>query len=445
MSRGWLTAWGLGAVAFGGASLIVPLYVVELGGEAFTLGVLAAAAAFVGVPGALAFGRIADRTGKRRVLVLVALAVVATTLALVPLTGSVTVVILANAAVWFAFAAAMPVLTLLAVADASTDAWSERIAQLNLYQGVGWAIGLALGAVWTGVGVRFATPIAIQRSFLWLVAACAGAALLLGARTFPPDPEDEAATIDRRRLQRALRRADRFSVRTVTFPFTPGRAQFSGLDPRTFVRRFTPTLALYFGAVVCFFTGFAAFFAPLPAYLIDTGFESGDVFVLYFVSSVGAAVAFRGAGRLASRWNVPVLQSAGLCLRGGLLPVVALVGGAFGATALGLGLAAVVFAGIGVAWAVIAVTAGTLVSTLAPAAIRGEALGVYAALTALAGGLGSLLGGWLAADSYGLAFGVAGGLVVVGALVVFGLRRRVTGANGTDVDAADTELGDSSR
>lgn len=56
MSERWLPAWGLAALAFGGASLIVPLYVVELGGDAFALGVLFASASFVGVPGALGGG-----------------------------------------------------------------------------------------------------------------------------------------------------------------------------------------------------------------------------------------------------------------------------------------------------------------------------------------------------------------------------------------------------
>ncbi|MFC6727512.1 MFS transporter, partial [Natronoarchaeum mannanilyticum] len=48
MSRRWLYAWGLGSAAFGAASLLVPLYVVTLGGGPADLGYLAAAAAFLG-------------------------------------------------------------------------------------------------------------------------------------------------------------------------------------------------------------------------------------------------------------------------------------------------------------------------------------------------------------------------------------------------------------
>lgn len=465
MVRGWLYAWGLGSVALGGASLVVPLYVVALGGTPFTLGVLAAVAAFVGVPGALIFGRFADRTGKRRGIVLGALALVVAMLIAIPAVGSIPVVVAANGIVWFAFAAATPVLTLLAVTGAPEERWSERIAELNKFQGTGWAVGLLLGAVWTaGAGTLIGEGAAL-RGFFLLAAGCAAASLLGGIRYFPADTgpvvADETAVevatgattasaqaaaagnvLSAYRVRRALRQADRFSVRTVTFPLTVGRADFRGLHPARFVERFTPALAAYFGAVFLFFAGFAAFFAPLPAFLTDAGYGSDEIFVLYLVSSLGAAACFGLAGKLAARRDVSLLQAGGLAIRGAALPAVAVVGMTFGAAAVGFAATAVAFVVIGVTWAVIAVTAGTLVTRLAPPTIRGEALGVYAALGSFAGGVGSVLGGWLAAGSYPLAFGTAGGLVVVGAGFVLVLRRRAATRERTPDPAAVVTEGD---
>ncbi|EMA69825.1 major facilitator superfamily protein [Halorubrum aidingense JCM 13560] len=433
MAERWLYGWGLGSVALGGASLVVPLYVVELGGGPFVLGVLAAVAAVVGLPAALGAGRIADRTGNRRGIVLAMLALIAVSVGVLPLFDGVAPVIVANGAIWFAFAAATPVLTLLAVADVPERAWSERIALLNQYQGVGWALGLLLGAVWTALGARFLPADAVIRWLFVPLTACAVLGLGLGIRTLPADPSPGA---DRRasgtRVRRAIRAADRFSVRSATFPFTPGRTDFRGLHPRRFVERFTPVLAAYFAAVFCFFAGFSAFFAPLPAFLTEVGFGSDGVFALYLVNSLGAAVFFGAAGRLSADRDVALLQVASLSTRAIALPAVALVGTAWGAAALGFGVAAAVFTLIGVTWAVIAVTAGTLVTRLAPAAIRGEALGMYAALGALAGGVGSVFGGWLAVVSYAVAFGAAGGLVLVGAAVVFLLRRHAGDPGPTD-------------
>jgi MFS family permease len=57
----WLAAWGLGYVAVGAASLLIPLYAISLGAGPFLVGVLAATAAFAAVPGALLWGYLADR------------------------------------------------------------------------------------------------------------------------------------------------------------------------------------------------------------------------------------------------------------------------------------------------------------------------------------------------------------------------------------------------
>lgn len=419
MVRDWLLPWSLGAVAYGGASLLVPLYVVELGGDAFDLGVLAAVAAAVGVPSAVVVGRRIDRSRRFRPYVLAILAVTVAMLATIPLLESIPLVIAANAVIWLTFAAATPVLTLLVVADAPAHAWSEHIARLNEYQGIGWALGLALGTAWTlGGGLVVGDRLALQTCF-GVLAAVGLVGTVSGARWFPRGETVEAGV----RLRTALRLADGFDVRSVTFPFTVARVDLGGLSPRRLARRFSADLVVYFVAIVAMFTGFAAFFAPLPAFLAEVGLSAGAIFALYLVTSATAAVCFASVGRLAARYDVTLLQAAGLILRGVAIPMVALAALALGADAVGLGTLVALFAAIGVSWAVIIVTAGTLVASIAPIAVRGEALGVYAALTALAGGIGALAGGALGSRNFLLAFSVAGGLILVAAALVFGLRR----------------------
>lgn len=439
----WLVAWGFGSVALGGASLLVPLYIVELGADPFALGILAATAAFAGVPGALLVGRVADRTGRRRGFVLGGLALVAAVLALVPLTDSVPLIIAANAVLWFASAAVAPVLSLLIVANVPEHEWGARYARLNQYQGYGWAGGLVLGAVWVAVATSRVGAVAAQRTFFGACAVAAAGGLVLAARWLPPDGAGVVPGVEsrkRERFARALGRARRLNVRGATFPFAPGRLYWTtrSFDPRTLAERFTTALAIYYGAVVLFFTGFAAFFAPLPLYLVGQGFGSGTVFALYLVSSLGAAAFYGRSGVLAERHDLPLLQAAGLVARGVSLPLVALVGATLAASLTGLVAMGVVFVAIGVAWAVIAVTAATLVTRLAPAALRGEAMGLYVALSAVAGGVGSVLGGTLAGGAgYGPAFAVAGGLVLAGAGIVALLRRRPTPEGATERATAE--------
>ncbi|MDX1747510.1 MAG: MFS transporter, partial [Halobacteriales archaeon] len=104
-----------------------------------------------------------------------------------------------------------------------------------------------------------------------------------------------------------------------------------------------------------------------------------------------------------------------------LFPGLVLVAGV-GAVTLEFGVAGVGLVLIGLTWAIIAVVGTSIVTRLAPANVRGEVLGVHTALAALAGGLGGILGGWAATFGFGVAFALAGGLVMVGGLLVLSLR-----------------------
>ncbi|MFB6109422.1 MAG: MFS transporter [Halodesulfurarchaeum sp.] len=418
----WILSWALGSVAFGGASLLVPLYIVQLGASPPQLGVLAATAALVGAPGAMLFGRLATRLEHRRPLVLLTLGTVSAVLAAFPFLRTVLAVIVANSVLWFVVASIAPVVTMLVVADRPESRWSREIGVLNTYQGYGWAGGLVLGTVWPAVGSRFLDAVTVSRWLFWILAAAAGLSALGAARTLPRPGSDGALTNRRRirRVARLLARSHR-GVREATFAFSPNRIYWStrAVDPRRLVGRVGPVFGTYLLASGLFFAGFATFWAPLPLMLTDAGMGSGTIFGLYLVSSLGSAVLYAGAGRLAETYDPWSLLSGALGVRGLLFPLVALLTVAVpGPDPI---LLALVLIGIGLTWAVILVVGTTIVSRLSAPSVRAEALGSYTALGALAGGVGSVLGGWIAAFGYGLACAVAGGLVLAGALLVASL------------------------
>lgn len=424
MAERWLAAWGVGSVALGGASLLVPLYIVELGASPFMLGILAASAAFIGAPGALVLGKLADRTGRRRVFVLGSLTTVTATLAVIPFVSSIPLIVGLNALVWFAAAAAAPILNLLVTIDAPETEWQSRFALLNKYQGWGWAGGLVLGVTWTTGLARVVSPLLAQRTLFGVCAAGGGIATIASARSLPSESEIRSNRPNTRRLTRHLTNARQMAIRGATFPFLRSRLYWTTrpFHPGQLLDRLTQRLSLYFIAVVLFFTGFSAFFAPLPIYLRGVGYGSGEIFALYLMSSLGSAAFYVTAGELVSKYDINLLQTAGLLLRAIALPAVAFVGTALAASLVGLVATAIVFVLIGLSWAIIAVTTATIVTRLAPAANRGQVLGIYTALSALAGGIGSILGGWLASEGYVIAFGVAGGLVFAGAVLVIAIR-----------------------
>ncbi|MFB6142233.1 MAG: MFS transporter [Halorientalis sp.] len=422
MTDRWLFAWGLASVAAGAASLLVPLYVVALGGGPVALGVLAATAALAGAPGAIAVGRVADRAENRRSILLAALAGLVATLLALPLLGSVPAVVLANAALWFVVAAVAPVLTMLVVGDAPESAWNRRIGRLNAVQGYGWAGGLVLGMGWTVAGARVVSPLVAQRSLFVVLAACAGGALVGVARTLPRSTARPVRP-QSRRVARFLVESRR-AVWSATWLFAPNRLYWTTRDLRLsrLLAGVGRPLATYYAAAVLFFAGSTAFWAPLPALLTGASFDSGTVFALYLAASLASAVLYAWAGRLGDRFELRALQAGALGARGLLFPSVALLAAAPFLTASGLlSTTALALALVGATWAVIAVVGTAIVTRLAPVALRAEAIGVYTALSAVAGGAGGFLGGALAGVSYTLAFGVAGALVLAGgAIVLFG-------------------------
>ncbi|MFC7165838.1 MFS transporter [Halospeciosus flavus] len=436
----WLYAWSAGYAAVGAASILVPLYAISLGAGPFVVGLIAATGAFAGVPSALLWGRLATKTGRYRPFVLLSLGASALAFGVLPLVENVWYVVLANALLIFASAAAAPVLTLLVVSGVPEAGWDGRIGFLNQQQGYGWLIGLLAGAGWSAlVGGRLVDAQTAQQWFFFLSAGTTGVATVLAWRWLPGRPDVTMARFGRstetvERLIRGSGRAFRIT------PFAGLRSFWAirRLDPRAFAKRLSPELAAYLAAVFFAFTGFAVFFGPITVFLTGPlSIGSDGVFVLFLVSSALSAVGYGWAGRLSATRGPHRVQLGALGVRVVLFPAVGFV------TLLALDPFAVllpVFALVGLTWAFVAVTATTIVTRLAPPAIRGDALGAYSALGGVATGVGSLLGGWLAGSvSYRAAFGVAGGLVLVGGALALA-EYRESGGHATDAEMGENSV-----
>lgn len=432
----WLAAWSLGYAAVGASSVLVPLYAIELGAGAFVVSVVAATAAFAGIPGALIWGRLASTTGRYRPFLVGSLALSAAAFVALPLAGSLPAVVAANAALVFAVSAAAPVLALLVVSGHPDSDWDRRIGVLNAWQGYGWLGGLLAGAAWTALSGRYVAAVTAQRWFFYASAATCALATLLAWYWLPGRPEVSLARFGRATtaiegIQRGAGRGLRLS------PFSGLRSFWAlrRLHPRALAARLTPQLSAYLAAAALFFTGFAVFFAPLPAYLAaDLGMSTDRVFALFVVSSAASAATYGRAGELAAARTPQAVQSAALAVRVVLFPALAFVAllGAFAFSGF-----VAVFVLLGVTWAAVAVTGTGIVARLAPAAVRGDALGAFTALGGLGTAIGSVLGGVLAAQtSYLVAFGIAGAFVFAGGALALGVRpqKRPAGRAADDLE-----------
>ncbi|MFB6118532.1 MFS transporter [Halosegnis sp.] len=412
---GWLYGWAVGYAAVGSASLLVPLYALALGGGPPLVGLLAAAAAFAGVPGALLWGWLAGRTGRRRPFLLVALAATAAVLASAPLVRAPWHLLIINAAMWFVVAAAAPVLNLLVVDGVPESQWSGRIARLNTYQETGWLAGIALGAVWTAGATAVVGPERALRLLFLVLAGLAALGCLTVARLYPdpvrlPEPYF-------RRAYRRLSREEWGAGRVLrTIPYAPSRLYWGlvTLRPER-LRQFGAPLVRYLVAVTLFSVGFAVFWGPMPAYLIGIGNADGTVFLLFLAANLGSVLAYSRVAKVIDRVGAGAAQTAALAARVVLFPAVGVIGG----LAIGAYAVAALFFLVGATWAVIAVTTTTLVVRLTPRTGRGEGLGVVTALVGAGTGTGSIGGGLVAGVfGYPASFTLAAGTVLLGGILV---------------------------
>lgn len=419
----WLIAWAIGYAAIGAASLLVPLYALSRGGDAFVVGAIEATAGLAGVPGALVWGRLADRSGRRRAFVIASLVGTGCSLLAFPFVESILVIILLNTVLWFMVAAASPVVTLFIIERASERDWETRIGVLNAYQRYGWVGGLVVGTGWIGTVSLQYSPIAAQRSFFLVCAAGALAATPLSFYWLPP----EASTSGRRlaRSSQAVYRLVAGSGRYVkAIPFVPTRAVFAlQRVGRTGVfERFSPTLRRYMLVAFFFSCASAIFFGPVPAFLVSLNYSSAAVFGFFILASLASAVVFVPVGKRAGRVHAKRLQLQALGVRVLLFPAIGMVVLLpwFDLQSASI---AVAFLLLGFTWAAIAVTGAGLVSRSAPARLRGEALGIYTAVSGFGGGVGGLLGGYVAARlGYQVAFVLAGILVLVSIALLVSIR-----------------------
>lgn len=419
----WLLAWAVGYGAIGASSLLIPLYALELGGGPFIAGALEATAGLAGVPGALIWGYLADRTGQRRTFVLLSLGGSGFALGVVPFIQSLRSLLVINTVLWFLVAAATPVVTLFMIERAAEREWEARIGLLNAYQRYGWVGGLLVGTAWLGMGSRLVPPLVAQQSFFIVCAIAALGATPLAFYWLPPE-----ATISGEQLARSPRSVYRLVAGSGRYlkliPFAPARAVFAvrGFRVDTFKRKFSSSLRRYFLTAFVFSMGGAMFFGPAPALLTDLGYSSAIVFVFFILASFASALLFVPVGRIAVERHPKSLQITALGVRTLLFPAigfVALLPGIYLRSA-GIGLGFII---LGVTWAIIAVTGAGLVSRSSTQSLRGEALGVFTALSGIGGGTGGLLGGFMALRfGYQVTFSTAGGILLVSGLILAGTR-----------------------
>lgn len=415
-AEAWLWGYFLANAAGGAASLLVPLYAYYLGGTATDVGALASTASLAGILGSVVWGRAADRLKLRRAFVVTGFWGFGFFYLFLPLIGRIAGLFWLNALATFLWMSQATVATLLVLEAYPKADWEAGLGRFNRYAGLGWMVGLGIGALWTGVLPRAMGEGWALRS-LGVIAGFLGLGAGVLAHRFVPEPK---VPRHKRTFIGTVVAVGNFLVER--FRYAPARIYYR-LGPRQIVRilqgktKVGPELTLYFYGALLAATGFSVFFVPLPLYLRGVlAIPNGVVFALYILHNGMNAFSYPWAQKLILRiGHRPVLGLA-LFVRAVIFPLFALLSAIPG---LRFVLVPVFFLLTGVTWAFFQLAGTAIVSRLAPVGNKGEAMGIYNALLGLSTVCGSLIGGYLADRlGYAAAFSAAGALILIALPIV---------------------------
>ena len=379
-------------VATGGSSALVSLYILELGGSASTVGIAFALASLASMLGALFWGRLSDRTLRRKPFILLGLASVPLFLPLMALSRTPLQLIAVNTLYSFFLASTLPVPIALVLRSVRKHRWDYGIGKFNEISGWGWAFGLLIGF---GLSRYLSIP------ELFATFALIGVlSLPLAHRTIREAP----VYINRR----AIRAFGNYVVEKTRY--FPSFVLHTNLSLPASLRELYLSLVLLWVAI-------GLYFPQMPVLIRDSGYGTDVVYLALIVNSLISTLNYTRVGQ--GMRDKRATLTKGLLIRMGAFSVALLAVLADGA--LPLVIASYILTGY--SWAFISLSSTGIVSEMAGEREKGSAMGTYNVLSSAGYVAGSALGGSLvSAVGFGPTLGLA--VLLVGSSLAVVKRMR---------------------
>ncbi len=410
----WYLSFLFSKMAGGASAPLVPLFVITvLGGGVGEVTIAVVSVSIATVPAFVLWGEFSDRRGRRRLPLVAGMAMMAVSFLLMALSRDMWTFVAANVMFGFFLAATVPASTMLVIENNPVEEWGRAIGVFTRVNGLGWMLGMVLGAIFFPVVTPLAGTELAMRGFMALCAIFSAIAWAM-AWAWVPEPKRR---IDRRWLADELA-----ALRTWTFErsrFIPSKLVFV-LKPRVIrkARSLLPDwgrpLDTYLVATFVVYVAIQVFYVPFPVMLTgELLLTSGQIFLVYLASAIASAAMYTWAGREVDKLGNRNAQLMAWGTRAVIFPLFALTlvifGWGYPATAM---LLAMILNGLtGLMFSIVSVAGVTSVTDLAPETIRGEAVGAYNAVTGLGMIAGGFLGGAIASLAGFYAVAVATGLL----------------------------------
>lgn len=422
----WYLSFFFSKMAGGASSPLVPLFVIAvLGGGVAAVSLAVVSVSVATVPAFILWGEYTDRNRRRRLPLVLGMAMTAISFVVMGLAEGLGLFIAGNVIYGFFLAATVPTSTVLIMEHNPEPEWGRAVGRFTKVNGMGWMLGMVMGVVWFAA-LPSDVPVEVAMRTFMLVCGLLSAVAYAMAMVWIEEPR---VHYDRRWLADEL-----VALRSWTFErarYIPTRLVFT-TKPRVIrkARRFLPgwgrDLDIYLASTLVLFTGITVFYVPFPVMLAEELFlDSAQIFIVYLASAVMAAFMYTWAGKEVDSLGNRKAQLMAWGVR-------ALVFPSFSAALLlyswGYGWAAFALVtslnGVtGAFFSIVSVAGITTALDLSPRRGKGEAVGAYNAVTGVGTILGGLAGGLIASTAgyYAVAF-TTGCLSVVAIALLLRVR-----------------------
>ncbi len=366
----------LGLVMAGLIPVLLPL-TVSRAGNAAQVGLVVAAVSLGGLTSPL-WGGLADRYRVHRWLLVGGMITTSLGLAAFALTTQPAIWVMLAVIQGFGAAGAATVANLFVVEAHPRSEWDERIGWLQTAYGVGQVSGLLLAGILAGSDFRL--------GFLVASGLCAMGSVLGWLMTKTPPAPREAETV---LIQPARHTEWAFGSPQRHFHFPT----LSGL--KITVSALGSAYSVFMVFWLLSLAGSAAVFSQYPILMQNVYGVTPQAASVAFAIIAGLGLTLYGpAGKWSERYGTRRVLRASLGLR--VIAFAALLWLGLGPESGTVGnLALFAFAFVVWAWSLMSVSGTALAAQLSPAG-EGQGMGIFNAMTAIAGVLGAVLGGWVA-------------------------------------------------
>ncbi|QDA30902.1 MFS transporter [Thermococcus indicus] len=384
---GWFYSFVPFKVATGGSSALVSLYLLELGGNASTVGLTFALSSLASMLGALFWGRVSDRMLRRKPFILLGFASVPLFLTAMAFVKTPAQLIAVNTAYAFFLASTLSVPIALVLRSVRKHSWDHAIGKFNEISGWGWVLGLVLG---------FGLSRFLTMPQLFIAFAILGLpSVFMGERMIREAP----IYINRR----SIKAFGNYVVEKARyFPSFILHTNFS----------LPEGLGRFYVAFLLFWISAGLYFPQMPVLLTSEGYTREVVYLALIANSAVSAMNYTRVGAAMGGGKEGVLRR-GLLLRAGAFAAMVL-GTLVSPALLPLAFASYILAGY--SWAFIGISSTAIVSERAGEKEKGSAMGTYNVVGSAGYITGSALGG-LAASTVGFAPIFGAGLLLLGASI----------------------------